>query len=229
MRFLRRHWYEVGAIIALGAGALLVLGWQDMGILQRLLLLNYIALLVHQFEEYAWPGGEPWIINEVMQPKGGPPDRYPLNQNNAFFMNVPLAWSFYLLPVFFPGMVWLGLAPVLFGLGQFIGHGIANNGKLKTVYNPGLAAVVLGHVPLGIWYLVAVYSRGMIRIWDWVFAMAYIGCFVGVGMLKIGYGLLANKVSSYPFAPEEMERFDRRGHLARIGRSGIAQESGAAF
>jgi hypothetical protein len=151
-----------------------------------------------------------------MMPKGSRPDRYPLNQNNAFFMNVPLAYTFYLIPVFLPDVVWLGLAPVVFGFGQLFGHGVANNRKLKSIYNPGLAAVALGHLPLGIWYLVEVYSRRMITLWDWVFAAAYIASFIGIGMLKIGYGILADENSAYPFAPEEMERFSPRDHLARI-------------
>jgi hypothetical protein len=124
MRFVRRHWYSLGLAVA-GIAAV----WAYVNALttvQLFLLLNFIVLLLHQFEEYAWPGGEPWIINEVMQPKGRRPDRYPLNQNNAFVINVPLAYSFYLVPVFFPEAVWVGLAPVLFGFGQFVGHGIAN-------------------------------------------------------------------------------------------------------
>jgi len=75
---------------------------------QKLLALNFIVLILHQFEEYAWPGGFPWICNEVLTPKpAGPPDRYPLNQNNAAFINVP-AWVFYLVPVHSP-MVGLDL------------------------------------------------------------------------------------------------------------------------
>ena len=221
MQFIRRHWYSLGLGFAVIAVVWSFLG--DLRTVQVILLLNFAVLPLHQFEEYAWPGGEPWIINEVMMPKGDRPDRYPLNQNNAFFMNVPLAWSFYLIPVFFPDVVWLGLAPVLFGFGQFFAHGMANNRKLRSLYNPGLAAVVFGHIPLGIWYLVEVYSKGMITLWDWVFAVAYIVIFIGIGMKKIGYGILADKNSLYPFAPEEMERFDRRGHLARIENAANAK------
>ena len=210
MQFLRRHWYSLGlavAIIALAWGVM-----SDLTKLQWILLLNFVVLLLHQFEEYAWPGGEPWIINEVMQPKGSRPDRYPLNQNNALVINVPMAWSFYLMPVFFPAAIWVSLAPVVFGFSQFAAHGIANNRKLKTLYNPGLAAVVLGHIPLGIWYLREVQTSGR----EWAFAMVYVALFVVVGMLKVGYGLLADENSAYPFAPEEMERFGRRRRLAQI-------------
>jgi len=79
-------------------------------------------------------------------------DRYPLNQANCAFINIT-AWAFYLVPVILPGAVWLGIAQVLFGMvGQLIVHGVVINIRLKTIYNPGLAAVVLGHVPL--WHLV---------------------------------------------------------------------------
>jgi hypothetical protein len=43
--------------------------------------------------------------------------------------------------------------------------------------------------------------------------------FIAVGMMKVGYGLLADENSPYPFAPEEMQRFERRRRLAQI-RSG---------
>jgi hypothetical protein len=210
MRFLRRHWYTLALPVALVAVSWASLS--DPTRVQWILLLNFVALLLHQFEEYAWPGGEPWIINEVMQPKGHRPDRYPLNQNNAFVINVPLAWSFYLVPVFFCEAVWVGLAPVVFGFGQLVGHGIANNRKLKTLYNPGLAAVVFGHIPLGMWYLREVHASGR----DWALALLYVAVFIVVGMLKVGYGLLADESSAYPFAPEEMERFARRRRLADI-------------
>src|SRR4051812_17605645 len=113
MRFLRRYWCYVGLVSV--PLAIVCIYVQGVSGIQLILLLNFVVLTLHQFEEYAWPGGEPWIINEVMQPSGGRPDRYRLNQNNAFFINVPLAWSFYLLPVFLPDTVWLGLAPVLMG------------------------------------------------------------------------------------------------------------------
>ena len=88
-------------------------------------------------------------MNEVIQPSDRP-DRYP---NNVLIVNVFPAHPFYLLAVFFPETIWLGLAPVPFGFGRFLGHGVIGNIKLKSFYNPGLAAGVLGHIPLGIWYL----------------------------------------------------------------------------
>src|SRR4051812_27106017 len=172
MTFFRRHWYEVGAVVAIGAAVGLALAWPDLGVLQRLFLLNFIALLVHQYEEYGWPGGEPALMNMVIQPSPTP-DRYPLNQNSAMAVNVLAAYGFYLAPVFFPTAIWLGLAPVLFGMLQFVVHGVVTNVKLRSVYNPGLAAVALGHIPVGICYLWYVHTQGLAGAWDWVAGVAY--------------------------------------------------------
>ena len=115
MRFLRRHWYDLGLIPAAVTIGVLVLRWGDMDVLQRLLLLNFVAIILHQYEEYGFPGGEPGIINIVVRPSEKP-DRYPLNQNSAMLINVLATYGLYLVPVFFPRIIWLGLAPVLFGI-----------------------------------------------------------------------------------------------------------------
>lgn len=127
--------------------------------------------------------------------------------------------------MFFPNVLWLVLSVlVLFGIGQFVIHGIVTDAKLKSFYNPGLGAVVVGHIPSGIWYLVEVYSTCTVSLWDWVLAAVLMGGFGGIGMVAIGFNLLADKNSPNPFASEEMERLDRAGHLARIRNTGIASD-----
>ena len=214
MNFVRRHWYDIGLGIAVTL--LLTEVFLRFDGLRLILLLNLVVLLVHQFEEYHLPGGEPWVINEVFQPKGGPADRYPLNQNNAAFINIA-GWLFYAIAIFAPSIVWLGLAPVLFGFGQLFIHGIVNNRQLKTLYNPGPAAVILGHTPLGIWYLVEAYGQSLVHWWDWAFAVVYLAFFMGFVMNFLGYGVLASKESKYPFTHVEMTRFDRIRRLERAG------------
>ena len=87
-------------------------------------------------------------------------------------------------------------------------HGGVINRKLKTWYNPGLVAVMLGHVPIGIWYLIEVVGQGMAQWWDWLLAIIYIGWFVGIVMQVIGFRVLADPESPYPFTSEEMNRND---------------------
>jgi Protein of unknown function with HXXEE motif len=206
MKFVRRHWYSLGLISAAVAAGWLALGWQEISWTQRLLAMNFIALLLHQFEEYGWPGGEPAIMNIVLQ-KSDEPTRYPLNQNAAMVTNLVAAYGFYLLPVFLPNVIWFGLAPVLFGFGQFIVHGIYTPRKLGSFYNPGLAAVILLHFPIGGLYIYDVYSNNLITGLDWGIGVAYLVAFMFFGVAKATYSWMADRNSPYPFAEEEMRRF----------------------
>jgi len=215
MRFILRYWYDIGLVIGLVIFAYLAI-WPMHG-LQLILMLNIAVLMVHQFEEYHVPGGEPWILNEVFQPRGGPVDRYPLNQGNAAFINI-LAWPWYFIPVLFPHVIWLGIGQILFGMaGQLVIHGVITNIRLKTIYNPGLAAVVFGHVPLGIWYLVVVYRDGVVGWTDWVFGILYLLGFLVIFMLILGYRVMLSKNPRWAFAPEEVDRFNRLAHLRHAG------------
>lgn len=214
LNYLIRRWYNIGLVVALGAICWGIFG--DISKVQVILLLNLVVLCWHQFEEMRWPGGSPWILNEVFNAQGGPADIYPLNQANCAFINV-VAWFAYLVPVFYPDLIWLGIAQILFGMGQFVVHGIIINRKLKTFYNPGLAAVVLGHIPLGVWYLIEVYNTTTVRGWDWIFGILTLAAFIVICLRIIGYGLMVNRHSRFPFDSEEMSRWGRLTHLARAG------------
>ncbi|WP_337958229.1 hypothetical protein [Mycolicibacterium septicum] len=55
------------------------------------------------------------------------------------------AYVFYLLPVFFPHTIWLGLATVLVGaVLQVIGHAIVMNYQLQSLCSPGVATAFFG-------------------------------------------------------------------------------------
>jgi hypothetical protein len=209
MAWYRRHWYDAGlgaALAALVCGVLV-----DLDVLQQILLLSFVVLVLHEFEEYGWPGGIPTFMNEVMRP-GGPPDRYPLNQNNSMVINVFAAYPFYLLPIFVPDVIWLGLAPILFGFLEVLLHGVAGGIKAKALYNPGLLTVVPWLI-LGIWYLIEVYHQGVITAASWWTAVGYLMAWIVLFLALVTYVWLADRQSPYPFAPEEMSRFERYRRL----------------
>lgn len=214
MSFLRRHWYDLGAVVAIGVGAVSFSLWHDMSLIQRVLLLNFIMMLAHQYEEYGWPGGFPPLVNLVVWPRNKP-DRYPLNQNGAMVINLIWSYVFYLAPVFFPTAIWLALGPMLVGFLQVIAHGILTNVKLKAPYNPGMVTALLGFLPLGVYYVYLI--KGMATTWDWGIGFAYMAGFLYFGVLKLNFTWLSAPNSPYPFAPEEMRRFgfpDRAKRLA---------------
>ena len=216
MNFLRKNWYHLGAVLFLALAVVVVFWGGQMAPLRRILLLSFMALLVHQFEEYAYPGGFPPVFNIGWHREIETPDRYPLNRMSCLFVNVFAAYPFYLLPVFFPDLIWLGLAQMLFGMvGQLIVHGIVINHKLHSFYNPGLGAVVFLHVPIGVYYIRYVYAHGLIRLWDWVAAIACTGL-AALLIVALPVRLLQDRNSPYPFDPQEMARFHVREKLEKL-------------
>jgi hypothetical protein len=111
----------------------------------------------------------------------------------------------------------------LFGFGQFIVHGIITNKKMRTLYNPGLAAVVFLHFPIGGYYIYIIQSRHLATVWDWVVGIIYMFLFMLIALIKMTYTWLADENSRYAFAPEEMQRFDVPKKLAALERA--AQKS----
>ena len=218
MKFFKsysQNWYYVGGALFVGLAFLVGFFGDTVNPLSKILTLSFMALLVHQFEEYALPGGFPAIMNSAWMGEKEVPDRYPLNRKSAFIVNVIGAYPFYILPILFPSLIWLGLAQVLFGMAQILIHGILINVKMKSWYNPGLAAVVFLHWPIGIYYIWYVYANGLIQPWHW---LAGIGLTVLAAMLIINLPLqlLKTKNSEYAFSPEEMKRFNMPEKLKRL-------------
>ena len=217
-KFLRRHWHDIGLVSAIVAAAYVIFAWNDVVFLQRLLILNFIVVLLHQFEEYSWPGGFPAVANIVLFSSPSP-DRYPLNQNSSMAANIVFAYGFYLIPVFFPNVIWLGLAPVLVGATmQFVGHVIYVNWKLRSFYSPGVATTVFGHVPIAVVYIYHISTNHLASGGEWVLAVVYM-----IAALLFTFGvveqvLLGGKNSSHPFDPDEMTRFDIEKKLQRAQR-----------
>ena len=221
MNFIRRNWYYIGGVLFVVLVVVLTIIWNDISILRRLMLMSFMALLVHQFEEYAWPGGFPAIMNIAWQPDQGLPDRCPLNRNSALFVNIGVAYPFYILPIIFPTLIWLGLAVVLFGMMQFVAHGIMVSRKLHTLYNPGLFAVVFLHWPIGIYYIWYVVVNSLVQWWMWPAAVLILAAvaFFGVNMPVNHWFKDSN--SPYPFSVNEMARFHVPEKLERLNTENV--------
>jgi Protein of unknown function with HXXEE motif len=208
-RFFMRHWHDVGILSAAITGVYLVAAWDNLGILQQLLLLNFIVVLIHQFEEYSWPGGFPALANVVMLSTDFF-SRYfkPLNQLSSMAANLIATYVFFLLPVFFPHTIWLGLAPVLVGaVLQLIVHAIMAPYMLRSIYTPGVATTVLGFLPVGVIYIHYIQANDLATGWDWLAAVGYLAVAVVVIFYVIEQLWLGGENPRYPFDRDEMERF----------------------
>jgi len=116
---------------------------------------------------------------------------------------------FYIPPIAFPNLIWLGLMPILFGaIGQSISHLVVNNIAMRTWYNGGLATTVFGHIPIAYLYIAHVQQHSLATVWDYVIAVTYAVIAYALFFRRLMFAL-ADKNSPYPFDKVEMNRFDR--------------------
>src|SRR5262245_40607901 len=176
MDFYRKHWQDIGGVLAMSITGALALFGKRLSRPQRFSALNFVTLLVHQFEEYRFPGFFPGQFNGGLL-KSDKPDRYPLNTHSAMIINTAIAYPFYLLPVLLAKKAWLGLSPVLFGFAQALGHGIVFPRLAKARYSPGFLASLFLHVPIGMAYIRSMQAEQPLKRSDWLKAILVLPLF----------------------------------------------------
>ncbi|MEO8955132.1 MAG: HXXEE domain-containing protein [Ktedonobacteraceae bacterium] len=179
MNYLRRHWFDVGLMLAMATGAYLLV-IHPIG-LTLLLWLSLITLFLHQWEEYRFPGYFPGMMNSVMF-SSRQPDRYPLNAHTSLTINVLVGWLFYFLAaVFNEKAVCLGIATLLVSVGNIIAHTFLFNIKGKTVYNPGMVTAIVFFLPLSVYFFSWVIHNHAASTLDWI-----VGAVLGIALNYIG-------------------------------------------
>jgi uncharacterized protein with HXXEE motif len=212
MDFYRKHWHDVGigfaAIISIGLTVFMMRSRKTRPRAQVWSAWNFAALLLHQFEEFRLPGYFPGQLNGGIL-KSETPENYPQNTQLAMVINTALAYPFYVLPVIFPKKVWLGLAPVLFGFGQTLGHGIVFPRLAKARYSPGFLACLFLHLPIGIAYIRQITREQPVTRTEWLKAVIYTIAFVAGGVAA-PQQLFRDKDSPYHFTEQQVGSYTHR-------------------
>lgn len=206
MNFYRHHWYDFGLIVFVVLSFYMIFrGVYQLSTLQIILVTNFMTLLLHQFEEYRLLGGAAIVINRVLYGEKENYRRFLGNVQSSMVVNVS-AYVFYLLAIFFPQFIWLGLAQNFFGFVQTLGHGIMFNIRMKRWYNPGAASAVFLHLPLGIYYLVYITQHNLASGWDylWGFVVLLFAIIITIPLPILAY---RDPQTPYAFTEEEAARF----------------------
>ncbi len=179
MNFMRLHWFDLGLGLAFLTGGFVLLN--TFTPVSFVLWLSLISLFLHQFEEYRYPGYFPGMMNSVMF-LSQQPDRYPLNSNTAFIVNVFIGWLTYLLAAMFgEKTLWLAIASILVSVGNFVAHTFLFNLKGKTFYNPGMFTAILLFAPISIYFGHLLIQGNLATLADWI-----VGVILGVALNVIG-------------------------------------------
>lgn len=181
MDFLRKHWPDLGGFLSVALLFYLFLNYPHFTNYQTLMWLSLLSLFCHQLEEYRISGTFPGMLNSVVY-QSKMPNRYPLNTNTAFYINVVVGWVFYFLAaILAERAIWLGLATILVSAGNIIAHTFLFNIKGKTIYNAGLVTCWLLFAPCIYFFFSIVYNAHLITL-----AAYLIGGALGIALNVFG-------------------------------------------
>lgn len=208
MNYLRKHWVDMGGLLAV---LVLIYFFSNSGLtkLQKILWLSLVSLFIHQLEEYRIAGTFPGMVNRVMF-QSNYPDRYPLNMNTSFIINVVLGWGSYLLAaVFAEKALWLGIATMMVSLGNVIAHTFIFNIKGKSWYNAGMFTCWLCFVPILFFFCKTVIENNLVHTTDFILGFLIGICFNVFGIFLL-IKWLANRNTKFIFPQRNLLPDDRR-------------------
>jgi len=131
--------------------------------------LNLAFLMLHQFEEYVYPGG----FKEFFKSNISGFVRFKINDASAFHVNVTLGWSFYFLAAMLSGKY-----PVLLvvALGINLLNGLVHTGAAIVLrkYTPGLLSGLFIFLPFSIYVLRQLIINDLIFAGNWFTIVIFI-------------------------------------------------------
>ena len=208
MNFLRNHWYDIGAFPGLLVLFFTYYRFNELSNFQLLMWLSLVSLFLHQLEEYRIAGTFPGMINKMVF-ESDEPDRYPLNTNTAFLINVLEGWLLYFLAaIFAEKAMWLCIATLMISFGNIIAHTILFNIKGKTFYNAGLITCWLFFAPCIYFFFKITSDTNMISLQNYIIGIT-LGVILNIfGVFKL-IQWLADKHSNYIFPQRNLLPHDR--------------------
>ncbi len=160
-RWLKKEWAKVGVILSIFLFVFLFVFVRKTDFIVFILLLQTPLYMLHQTEEYIFPGGFGKYFNtKIFNLKTY--DK-PVDENFIFFVNVILIWI--VLPAF--GL----LSTINYQYGLWIPYfsffaGIAHVAlaiKAKKIYNPGMIVSLLINIPIGLWSILHLINVGILN------------------------------------------------------------------
>ena len=158
--WFKKNWAKIGFILAIYLFTLLIFVVRHCNFVLFVLLLHTPVYMLHQTEEYVFPGGfREFFITKI----------YGLSKNARvssddfiFYLNVILIWI--VLPTFaiLSTMDYAyGLWIPYFSLFAGVAH-VALSIKARTVYNPGLVVSLVLNIPIGLWSIIYLKNIGLL-------------------------------------------------------------------
>ena len=216
-RFYCRYWATIGGMLFVLLAFFVGLMPDTVPVSQRLMVLLYMTLLFHQFEEYVFPGGFPVALNRGLFGAKEEANRYPLNELSATIVNTFLAYPLYLVGIFCHHCLWLGIFIAYFTMAQVLMHCLKLNISLKAWYSPGCLSALFVMLPMGVYYLWYVATHFAVPHYYWWGPLV---AFPIASVLMILLPILTcrSHTTSFGFARFQADDFEVRHGIASLFR-----------
>jgi len=154
MTWINRYWALIGGIIAIGIILFVLLSGMKFSDINTMLWFHFSLLLLHQFEEYIFPGGFREFFNKTIRIKNTT-TKSPLNAGGILLVNVVFGWTAYLISAI-SGIQnpWLALGL----LGVTVTNGLLHTtmALIKRKYVPGLISGLFLFIPFGVYVILRI-------------------------------------------------------------------------
>jgi hypothetical protein len=185
LKFWYNNWAKAGLIVAVFLLVLLFFNSKaPIGSFGWLYWLSLPLYMIHQFEEYVFPGGFKEDLNKIL--KQGEEQREILTDNMVLIVNIGFIW------ILTPILVILGTISIVFPI--ILMTLVAFNGFVHVIasirfrrYNPGLIVSLIANIPLGLYVLIglglnAIASGMELLIGILIGSVLHLGLFIILGL-----------------------------------------------
>lgn len=163
MKFIVEYWPKIGGIFAVGIISVLLFTGLNVTDIKSLLWIHFVLLLLHQFEEYSYPGGFENFYNQHIWNKN-PIMKFPLNQYGVLLVNLILGWTAYLISAIVNvQLVWLAVGLLLITILNGLMHTLMF--VVKRRYIPGFFTGLFLFVPFGLYVILKL--GGILTMGQW--------------------------------------------------------------
>ena len=172
LKNLVNHWHEVSAFLGGAVAVWAILLVEDP--VQKCLLAAIVAMLLHFYEEFGFPGGFPHMGVKVLLGSGEPDStKWHCNNFNSMFGNWTALLLLYIVPLLLPGVRFLTLSAMMFLFAEVLMHLVLFNVRQRSLYNPGMVTGVILMGAIGLYYFTSVFDASVLAWWDWVLAVVW--------------------------------------------------------
>ncbi|UJG44236.1 MAG: HXXEE domain-containing protein [Candidatus Heimdallarchaeum endolithica] len=180
-------WPKVGGFFAIVIIFIVIFLWKNSSLTNKLSLLywlNLAVLMLHEFEEYVFPGGFKQFINYktvfAVEDSSG---FEPINDVVVVVINLGV-WAIFVFAALISSIApWLGFAMIIFNVVNIVGHLLVFQKKVKG-YNPGAVTAFL-MIPFLVLSSIFIISNQFLTTLGYVLAVL-IGVLCGASLPIIG-------------------------------------------